>query len=512
LPVKQQHPLATAMMRTVMGITGFIVLAGLIYYGLGWTKNIFGSWAGPICALLVLAAYVGLVAYRAGHPDMPLDDLEKGFLEVPNFAETARTGLHFLLPVGVLIWCLMVEEMSPGLSAFWGTATLMLLLVTQRPLTSFFRHQNTLGADFRTGVKELIDGLEAAARNMTAVGIATATAGIIVGTVLLTGVGLVMTEIVEFISNGNLIAMLLLTAIICIVLGMGMPTTASYVVVATLMAPVIVNLAGQNDLAVPLVAVHLFVFYFGLMADVTPPVGLAAYAAAAISGADPVKTGYQGFMYEIRTGLLPFIFIFNNSLLMIDVEGPLHLIIVLAGSVLAMAAFVAATQHWFLIRNRWYETVLLLVACFTLFRPGFWLDQIAEPYAAQPASAVMAEANKTPPGQALRLRIEAQNSRGDTVQKLIRLDLGEGATGNDRMRSAGLNLNAVGDSLTVSNVRLGSQVAKNGILPGDEIVAVMVPTERPSRFWFMLPALAVIGIIAWLQVMRRRSQTAAVAA
>ena len=116
-------------------------------------------------------------------------------------------------------------------------------------------------------------------------------------------------------------AMLLLTALICLILGIGMPTTANYVVVATLMAPVLVELAQQNDLAVPLIAVHMFVFYFGLMADVTPPVGLAAYAAAAISGADPIKTGMQGFWYEIRTGLLPFIFIFNPELLLIDIGG-----------------------------------------------------------------------------------------------------------------------------------------------------------------------------------------------
>ena len=137
---------------------------------------------------------------------------------------------------------------------------------------------------------------------------------------------------------------------------MGMPTTASYVVVATLMAPVLVELAAQNDLAVPLIAVHMFVFYFGLMADVTPPVGLAAYAAAAISGADPVKTGMQGFRYEIRTGLLPFIFIFNTELLLIDIGGVGHFVVVVVCSIIAMGCFVAATQNWLLTRNRWYET------------------------------------------------------------------------------------------------------------------------------------------------------------
>jgi len=510
LPARQTHPLMTALVRATMGIAGFIILCGLVYYGLGWTKEAFGSYAGPACAALLLAAYVALVAYRARFPDLALDDLEKGFLEVPLFAETARTGLHFLLPVGVLIWCLMVEEMSPGLSAFWGTAMLMLLVVTQRPLTAFFRKSAALLPEFRQGCHELVGGLEAAARNMTTVGIATATAGIIVGTVLLTGIGLVMTEIVEFISQGNLIAMLLLTAAICIVLGMGMPTTASYVVVATLMAPVIVNLAGQNDLAVPLVAVHMFVFYFGLMADVTPPVGLAAYAAAAISGADPVKTGYQGFLYEIRTGLLPFIFIFNNALLMIDIESIGHLLLVLGSAVIAMAAFVAATQNWFLVKSRWYESLALLLACFTLFRPGFWLDQIYPPFDERPASELAALAEQTPAGSPVRFRVEVMTASGDNAEKLVRLDLGKGATGSERLRNAGLTLNAVGSgNPTVGQVRLGSQLAKNGITIGDEITATVVPAERPSRFWFLLPGLAIVGLVAWAQIRRRRAAPAA---
>ena len=181
--------------------------------------------------------------------------------------------------------------------------------------------------------------------------------------VALTGIGLVMTEIVETVSGGNLILMLAMTAVICLILGMGMPTTASYVVVATLMAPVLVELAAENDLAVSLVAVHLFVFYFGLMADVTPPVGLAAYAAAAISGADPVKTGIQGFRYEIRTGLLPFIFIFNTEILLIDVGSVGHFIMVVIAAAIAMGCFVAGTQGWFLTKSRWYESVLLLLVC-----------------------------------------------------------------------------------------------------------------------------------------------------
>jgi TRAP-type uncharacterized transport system fused permease subunit len=125
------------------------------------------------------------------------------------------------------------------------------------------------------------------ARNMIGIGVATSAAGIVVGTVTLTGIGLVMTEFVEFISGGNLMLILLFTAVISLILGMGLPTTANYIVVSTLMAPVIVELGAQNGLIVPLIAVHLFVFYFGILADDTPPVGLAAFAAAGISGGIP---------------------------------------------------------------------------------------------------------------------------------------------------------------------------------------------------------------------------------
>ncbi|UCI21765.1 TRAP transporter permease [Mesorhizobium sp. B2-1-8] len=511
LPSRSRHPALQGALRSLMGICAFVILAGLVYYGIGWTKTAFGSAATWMIVAALAVVYVGLVAYRAKHPDLPLNSLKGDILEIPHFGETARTGLHFLLPVVLLIWCLMVEELSPGLSAFWGSAALMVLVVTQRPLTAFFRKQDLMPR-WREGFVDLIEGLSAAARNMTTVGIATATAGIIVGTVLLTGVGLVMTELVEFISAGSFIVMLLFTALICIILGMGMPTTASYVVVATLMAPVMVDLAAQNDLAVPLVAVHLFVFYFGLMADVTPPVGLAAYAAAAISGADPVKTGFQGFKYEIRTALLPFIFIFNNGLLMIDIQGPLDFIMVIATSALAMVAFVAATQNWFLVRNRWYEAIALLLICFTLFRPGYWLDLVDEPFVAKPVSQLNQTIDATPAGQAVRVKLKTVNINGDEIEKLIRLDLAEGKNAAERLESAGLTVSALGDTMTVGIVRLGSQAAKFGLQPGDEIIGVMVPSSRPSRYWFVLPALLLFGLVFWLQRRRRADSLAAAAA
>ena len=337
---------------------------------------------------------------------------------------------------------------------------------------------------------------------MTGVGIATAAAGIIVGTVALTGIGLVMTEIVELVSGGNFVAMLALTALICLILGMGMPTTASYVVVATLMAPVLVELAQQNDLAVPLIAVHMFVFYFGLMADVTPPVGLAAYAAAAMSGADPVKTGIQGFRYEIRTGLLPFIFIFNSELLLIDIGGVWNFSLIVGCAIVAIGCFVAATQGWLLTRNRWYESVLLLLICFTLFRPGYWLDRLQAPFDELPPAQLFQVAEALARGETLRFRLSGQSRAGEDADKLVRLTMRSGETGAERLDAAGLTLTTAGARPIVQTVRFGSEAAKYGIAPGDELTAVLVPSDRPNRYWFAAPALLLLALIIVLQ--RRR--------
>jgi TRAP transporter 4TM/12TM fusion protein len=509
LPRASTAPVHHALLRAMMTVCGIIIFSGLIYYGIGWTKTAFGETATWVLGFALLAAYVGLIRYKARHPDLPADDLTKAIVKVPDFYTTANTGLHYLLPVIVLIWCLMVEELSPGLSAFWGTALLIFIMLTQRPLLAFFRNEHNYVARLRDGIDDLIAAFQGASRNMTSVGIATASAGIIVGTVSLTGIGLVMTEIVEAVSGGNLIIMLVMTAIICLVLGMGMPTTASYVVVATLMAPVLVELAAQNDLAVPLVAVHLFVFYFGLMADVTPPVGLAAYAAAAISGADPVKTGVQAFRYEIRTALLPFIFIFNTQLLMIDVHSWGELAFVIAASAIAMGCFVSGTQGWLLIRSRWYESAALLLVCFTLFRPGFWLDQIVDPFVTLPAAQLAKTANDVPLGSTIRFRAKSQTRAGDEVEKLVRLTLREGATGTERLQAAGLTVTTLGARTQVGTVRFGSQATKYGLAGGDEITAVLVPAERPSRFWLAVPALVVLAGVVLLQRRRQRYQPAA---
>ncbi len=219
--------------------------------------------------------------------DLHPDDPNAKEITLPDISQIYKAGLYYLLPIVVLVYFLMIEQKSPGLSAFWATALLFAILLTQRPIKAIFRGENETVEAFKEGVNDLVHGMIDGARNMIGIGLATATAGIIVGTVTLTGIGQVMADLVEFVSGGNLVLMLVFVGVLSLILGMGLPTTANYIVVSSLMAGVVVELGAQSGLIVPLIAVHLFVFYFGIMADVTPPVGLASFAAAAVSGATP---------------------------------------------------------------------------------------------------------------------------------------------------------------------------------------------------------------------------------
>jgi TRAP transporter 4TM/12TM fusion protein len=431
-------------------------------------------------------------------------------VELPEVGPTVKVGLHFLLPVVVLVWCLMVERLSPGLSAFYATALMIFILLTQRPLIAAFRGAGAPGGAFARGLLDLRDGLAAGARNMIGIGIATAAAGIIVGTVTLTGVGLKMTEFVEFISGGVLILMLIFTAVISLILGMGLPTTANYIVVATLMAPVVVELGAQSGLIVPLIAVHLCGFYFGIMADVTPPVGLASFAAAAVSGGDPIKTGLTAFWYSMRTAALPFLFIFNTQLLLIGLTGWIDLVLTVVMATVAMLVFAAGTMGWFFAKSRVWESALLILIAFTLFRPGFWWDELYPPLIEVDPAQIEQAAEAVPAGGNLRISAEGMSIEGDEVSKTVMLPMGAPAPGPERLSTAGLELRQEEGRVFIDMIGFGSAAEKAGLDFDFEITGVLQQNDRPPKELMWIPALIFLGGIIWWQ--RRRNAGTATAA
>jgi TRAP transporter 4TM/12TM fusion protein len=490
-------------------LTGFAFGAALIsglslavYYGLGWLKPALGDYALPGIGALLALVYLGLLKVAASVPVLPPEDPDAPLEKLPETRAVLLSGLHFLLPVVVLVWCLMIERLSPGLSAFWGSVMLIIILLTQRPLLSWMRHDGSHDhGTFTDGVIDLREGLIAGARNMIGIGIATAAAGIIVGAVSQTGVGLVLADLVELLSMGNLLLMLVLVAVFSLILGMGLPTTANYIVVSSLLAPVVVALGQQNGLIVPLIAVHLFVFYFGIMADVTPPVGLASFAAAAVSKGDPIKTGLVAFFYSLRTAALPFLFIFNTDLLLIDVDF-WHGVLIFIVATIAMLIFAAGTQGFFLVRSRWYESLLLLLVAFTLFRPGFWMDMLHDPYQDVPPAQLAQALDGLADGSQLRLRVRGEDAVGDPREFSLLLAVPDGASGEERLAKLGLNLYEEGDKVLVDSVTFGSLAADAGLEFDQQILNVRAPTDRWTKELIWLPGFMLFGLIVWLQ--RRR--------
>ena len=504
--------MAQRALGIMFGIAVFCGLSLVIYFGLSWLKPVLGQFTMIGMMVVFLIAYLVLVRWASQYPDLKVDDPNAPLIELPLPGPIAKTGVYFALPVIVLIWNLMIERKTPGTSAFWATMAMIFVMLTQHALKAYFRGESDPLRHVKTGWGNLIEGLIAGSRNMIGIAVATATAGIIIGTVSLTGAHQVIGEFIEVISGGNLMLMLIFVAMFSLVLGMGLPTTATYIVITSLMAPVIIIVGAKSGLIVPLIAVHLFEFYFGIIADDTPPVGLAAFAAAAISKGDPIKTGIIGFSYDMRTAILPFLFIFNTELLLIDVTlGRAVFVFIIA--VIAMMLFAAATQNWFLTKSRIWESAALLLIAFTLFNPGYWLNKIADPYDNIAPSEVNAMAEAAPDDAVLRVRLTGEDfATGRIVTTTVEFPLGAMADGDGATRleqTAGIAFATDDDGkVLVDNVVFGKFAQEKGVDFDWEVVTIEQPADRIWKEVFYIPALALLALIAWLQLGRAEAYEA----
>ena len=492
-----------------IGALSVVIVLGFLSWVLGplidMVKNVSGEYTFTAILALIAVSYVTLVYFSSKVPDLPSDEIES----LPPVGVTVKAGLHYLLPIVVLVWLLTVERLSPDLSAFWASIFMIFIVLTQKPMMDFFRGKKEIFGRVKESLVDLEVGLINGAKNMIGIGVATAVAGIIVGTVTLTGIGQVIIGLVEEVSGGNIFLILLLTAIISLILGMGLPTTANYIVVSSLMAPVIVSLGAANDIAIPLIAAHMFVFYFGILADDTPPVGLAAFAAAAISKGDPIKTGIQGFTYDIRTALLPFMFIFNTQLLMIGINNIFDFIVIVVTAITGMLLFAAATQGFWFTKSKWHETVLLLALTFLMFRPGYFYDKIDPPYDSLPGKEIFKVADGMKAGERLEFVVSGETLEGVERTYTFALPLAEGKTGQERFNATGLQLDNMFGPMEVSMVLPGSNkqveaIKKAGVDSGWIVESVRVKRDRLPKQIILIPVFAVVFLLGWIQIKRRK--------
>ena len=507
---QRQKSILNKIMGFLFGFGILAIFAFLAKFSVEYVENVLPKFSILYIGSLLTIIYLFLVRISAKQKDLTVGLTKEEMSSLPPVSAVANTGYHYILPIIVLLWCVLVNRLSPGLSAYWACVVMIVILLTQHPLKAYFRGYEIKRKVLLRGLVELSEGLENGAKNMISISVATGIAGIIIGTVSLTGMHQFIGEFVEVLSGGNLILMLLLVALMCLILGMGLPTTANYIVVSSLMAPVIVMVGAQNGLIVPLVAVHLFVFYFGILADDTPPVGLAAYAAAAISKGDPIRTGIQGFSYDIRTAILPFMFIFNTSILLIDVtliEG----IIVFLTMTVGMLAFCSATQRFIFTKTQFWEVLILLIVAFTFFRPDFWLNKISPPYLELKGNQVKELLNgeiENLPEDLIDLRIQITGPDFDNEDRIISkntiLKLPIEGDAVSRLEQSGLIIIFDDKNVLVEEPFPGTplfQELQEFDFYSDRLVTLdklfVEKSDRPAKEFFYLPAIVLLMIVIY---------------
>ena len=472
------------LMPPIMGAAAFI-MAELL--GISYLQVVTHAILPAIISYIALFYISHLESVKLGIKGLPEKD-------IPPLGKTFIEGIHYLIPIAVLVYLLLIKNWTASSAVFYSIISLLVVIIVKN-LWLAKQGDLTIIDSLKLSFNQIITGFEKGAINMVSVGVAIATAGIIVGAVSSTGLSNNLIIVVETIAGSNIIILLGLTAVLCILLGMGLPTTANYLVVAALMANVVVEVGNASGYIFPLIAVHLYVFYFGLMADITPPVGLASYAAAAISRADPIQTGIQAFWYSLRTAILPIVFIFNHELLLIGIENWIHALVVISTSLIAILVFTAATQRWFLTQMRWYEVIAFLIIAMSLFRPGFILDQFYPEYNTKNLSSENIRLATFKPDEIVRIKITRQSNYGKRY-KLF--EIPENKFNKDfQIKDLGIEVSDKEGKLVIEFLQWNAVATQVGLVVGDTIDEFKtVNPDRPNKaiiYPFALLLLLIFG-------------------
>ena len=471
------------IMPPVMGAAAFVMAS---FIGVTYFEVVKHAFLPAVISYIALFYISHLEALKLNLKGMDEKD-------VPKLKETFFAGLHFLIPIFVLIYLLTYLRLTASYSIFYATIALILVNLINKLIKS--SKEEGFKEALKIWFNQTIIGFEKGAINMVAVGIAIATAGIIVGAVGSTGLSTNLIIVIESIAKDNVIILILLTIILCLLLGMGLPTTANYVVVASLMAMVLVDVGNASGFIFPLIAVHLFVFYFGLMADVTPPVGLASYAAAGISGGDPLRTGVQAFWYSLRTGVLPIVFLFNHELLLIGIENIWHGFLVIVTSLIGILVFTAATQRWMFNKLRWFEVIVFLGISISLLSPEFALNKFYPKYNYKELNQI--QQLKLETNQDVHIKVTRPSEYGERYKLFV---INKNTFDNSySLEEYGINLINEGDKIIVDTIQWNGLAKKSGMEQGDIISEFKIENlNRPNKSVVYPIALIFLLIFGFL--------------
>lgn len=338
------------LMPPIMGAAAFIMSD---FIGVPYITIAIAAVLPALLYYMAVFTMIHMEAKRLGLRGLPKDQL-------PKVKEIFSKGGHLLIPLFVIVY-MLVRGYTPLKAAYYSILCTVAVAMCRK---------NT-----RMKLSDIIAAFDDGARGSLGVAAACACAGLVIGSVTLTGIGLKLANGIVSLAGGHLFFTLVLTMITSILLGMGLPTTAKYIVLASMAAPAI------QKFGVPMLAAHMFIFYYGIIADLTPPVALAAYAGAGIAGADPMRTGFTALKLAIAGFLIPYFFVYNPELLMINASlanTTVPVITALAGTFLLSCA----TAGYWLKNLNIVEKVVLFAAALLLIRPGWTTDLVGVAVAA----------------------------------------------------------------------------------------------------------------------------------
>jgi len=352
------------IMPPIMGAGAFLMAE---YTGMPYAEIVRLSVLPALLYFATVFLFVDIIAVKRGMRGM------KGS-ELPRVGEVFRDGWYYLVPLGILIWYLL-QGISPNRVGFVAIVSILVVSVLRWGVRRFalrvapddVAEPLPLPAAALLGLRRVIAAFETGARNAVPVSVACAIAGIVVGMIGLTGLGLKFSGLMMAFSGGNLLLALVLLALASLVLGLGLPVTASYIVLAVLAAPALVN-----EFGIPLIIAHLVIFWYSQDSNVTPPVALAAFAGAGIANADPMKTGFQAWKFAKGLYLIPLFLVYNPELV---IGGPLPYVIwTIVTALVALFAFAAALEGYMFTKMIWFNRLLVGAGLVMIFYPQFMVE------------------------------------------------------------------------------------------------------------------------------------------
>ncbi len=452
-----------------------------------------------------IIAYIVITAIQSKFPDLEQIRLNIEHEKFPSFISVVISGLHCLLPFLFLIASFEFDEESPGYAAYFSTFFLIIIILTRKVLTVIFHgKKKRLVKDFPEGIKSVTESFINSSKYMSKISLTLAVAGILIGILSITGIGGTLAGYLESASFENLIVCCILSIIVIILVSGSLNPTIVFILGSYIMVPVIISVASLNGYTLNLLTANLFIFFSTVLISAFSPLidtkinrkgGLGSMRLAA-------HINYEHFKYCLGFLVLPLYFIFNPSILLIEINQVSDIIILFLHVLSAIIVLLAAINGYLLIRNKRFETAALVLVAFVFLNPGMWIDMFFAPYGMMEGKKILEVAEQNSEGKKIKIIAKGINDIGEERSFTFIFQLGSGDSGEDRLASYGLKIKIDKEQAVIKNVFQGSSAENDGFGPDFVIEKVGGKQPQPNSLIPLIPASLLLLLILWLQITR----------